>query len=434
MYDIIIIGAGIAGLNSARLLKEKYPDKKMCILEKTNRIGGLVDTRFYNVSQKKRTLGQNKTQKIRKKRIKYEAGGAVVYEYQKNMLELINKFNIEMREIPLGKNKRHFKNYYDGKKRKHPLQKETTEKYMTLLKKVFAFMDTKTDDYCRKYTLEQMCLQVLSFDETRFIEFCYGYASEFRVGNSVVTRKNMENELLNSNKMFIFTKGYHTLIQAIYNSIKEDVELFKNSEIMSFYKAKDIYVLKMRNGSTYKTKQLVFAVPKEGLLKLCNSFEEKELEMFNSVESFSLSRIFAKYDMTKPENKWIHKFKHSTINNPIRQIIPVSKKHGFMQISYSDWYFADYWGTLDEKKIKPILRKLLQENLHYDKIIDPVYLKRVYWKNAVHYWNVNVNEKNMYKKIMHMRKNLFIVGESFSLNQCWCEGPVQTSIDLLKIM
>ena len=138
MYDIIIIGAGIAGLNSARLLKEKYPDKKMCILEKTNRIGGLVDTRFYNVSQKKRTLGQNKTQKHRKEKIKYESGGAVVYEYQKNMLELINKFNIETREVPLGKNKRHFKNYYDGKKRKHPLQKETTEKYMTLLKKVFA--------------------------------------------------------------------------------------------------------------------------------------------------------------------------------------------------------------------------------------------------------------------------------------------------------
>lgn len=434
MYDIIIIGAGIAGLNSARLLKEKYPDKKMCILEKTNRIGGLVDTRFYNVSQKKRTLGQNKTQKHRKEKIKYESGGAVVYEYQKNMLELINKFNIETREVPLGKNKRHFKNYYDGKKRKHPLQKETTEKYMTLLKKVFAFMGTKTDDYCRKYTLEQICLQVLSFDETRFIEFCYGYASEFRVGNSVVTRKNMENELLNSNKMFIFTKGYHTLIQAIYNSIKEDVELFKNSEIMSFYKAKDIYVLKMRDGRIYKAKQLVFAVPKEGLLKLCNSFEENELEMFNSVESFSLSRIFAKYDMRKPENKWIHKLKHTTVNNPIRQIIPVSKKHGFVQISYSDWYFADYWGTLDEKKIKPILRKLLQENLQYDKIIDPVYLKRVYWKNAVHYWNVNVNEKNMYKKIMCLRKNLFIVGESFSLNQCWCEGPVQTSIDLLKIM
>ena len=235
-------------------------------------------------------------------------------------------------------------------------------------------------------------------------------------------------------KMFIFTKGYHTLIQAIYNSIKEDVELFKNSEIMSFYKAKDIYVLKMRDGRIYKAKQLVFAVPKEGLLKLCNSFEENELEMFNSVESFSLSRIFAKYDMRKPENKWIHKLKHTTVNNPIRQIIPVSKKHGFVQISYSDWYFADYWGTLDEKKIKPILRKLLQENLQYDKIIDPVYLKRVYWKNAVHYWNVNVNEKNMYKKIMCLRKNLFIVGESFSLNQCWCEGPVQTSIDLLKIM
>ena len=32
-------------------------------------------------------------------------------------------------------------------------------------------MDNKGDEYCRKYTLEQICLEVLTFKETRFIEF-----------------------------------------------------------------------------------------------------------------------------------------------------------------------------------------------------------------------------------------------------------------------
>ena len=32
MYDIVIVGAGIAGLNTARLLDNK--NKKICILEK----------------------------------------------------------------------------------------------------------------------------------------------------------------------------------------------------------------------------------------------------------------------------------------------------------------------------------------------------------------------------------------------------------------
>ena len=33
---------------------------------------------------------------------------------------------------------------------------------------------------------------------------------------------------------------------------------------------------------------------------------------------------------------------------------------------------------------------------------------------------------------MFLRKNVFIVGESFSLNQGWGEGAIQTSIELVK--
>ena len=35
---------------------------------------------------------------------------------------------------------------------------------------------------------------------------------------------------------------------------------------------------------------------------------------------------------------------------------------------------------------------------------------------------------------MHLRKNVFIVGESFSLNQGWAEGAVQTSIEVSKLI
>ena len=42
MYDIVIVGAGIAGLNTARLLNNK--NKKICILEKSNRVGGMMQS------------------------------------------------------------------------------------------------------------------------------------------------------------------------------------------------------------------------------------------------------------------------------------------------------------------------------------------------------------------------------------------------------
>tara|TARA_B110000208_G_C11645568_1_gene386106 strand:- start:179 stop:331 length:153 start_codon:yes stop_codon:yes gene_type:complete len=36
MYDLVIVGAGIAGLNMTRLYLNKYPDKTVCIIEKTD--------------------------------------------------------------------------------------------------------------------------------------------------------------------------------------------------------------------------------------------------------------------------------------------------------------------------------------------------------------------------------------------------------------
>ena len=51
MYNITIIGAGICGLNLARLLKEKGR-KKICILEKSNRIGGLIKTKHLEIKDK----------------------------------------------------------------------------------------------------------------------------------------------------------------------------------------------------------------------------------------------------------------------------------------------------------------------------------------------------------------------------------------------
>ena len=107
---------------------------------------------------------------------------------------------------------------------------------------------------------------------------------------------------------------------------------------------------------------------------------------------------------------------------------------GLFQISYSDWYFADYWGNLKNDQAKKVLKKLLSETFQYEKIDDPKKFIRYYWKNACHFWKPNNNEKVLYKKIQHLRKNVFIVGESFSLNQGWAEGAVQTSIEISKLI
>ena len=427
MYNIVIVGAGICGLNLSCLLNKKGI-KNVCILEKNNRYGGLIKTNYVNLEVDK---GQ-------KRKVKYEAGGAVVFEYQKNMKDLIKKYNMETMILPLDKKGRHYKDYYDGKKRKRTLSTETTDKYLKLLKKVFNYIEQKDEDYCRKMTLEQICLEVISYDETRFLEFCYGYASEFRLANAIVAKENIKNELFNSKEMYIFKEGYIKLLENMYNEVKDYYDFKFKTEVKSFEDVDGVINLKLANGNIIKTKRVVFCIPKEGLIKLCNSFTDKEQELFKTVNSSSLTRIFAKYNIDKKDNEWMTKMNFSTVANPIRQIIPIKqvlgKNIGLFQISYSDSNHADYWGRLNLDNTKKVLKKLLKEAFYDKKIDDPEWIKKIYWRNAVHFWKPNVNENNLYKKIMKLRKNVFIGGESFSLNQGWCEGAVQTSIHLSKIL
>ncbi len=437
MHDIVIVGAGISGLNAARLLNNKK--RKICIIEKSNRIGGLIHTKYINVKTRKAVKSfKNKTRKgkTKHKKIKYEAGGAVVYDYQKNMIDLIKKYDIDVTTLPIDRKgiyDRHHKDFWDGKKRRKPLDQKSTNKYFLLLDKLFKYMDKKGKTYCRKFTLEQIALEILSFEDIRFIEFCYGYANEFRLANSVVAKQHIENELFESKKIYIFKKGYSSIPKAIYDSIKDDIEIKKKCEVISFKKNKNYYEIKTNKG-ILKCKKLIFAIPKEGLLKMCHSFTQQEKDLFNSVKSYSLTRIFAQYDMKKKQNQWMKKLNFSTVDNPIRQIIPLRKNYGLFQISYSDWYFSDFWGNLNIEMTKKVLKKLLSETFQYQKIDNPKKIIKHYWPNCGHSWRPNVNENIYHKKIQHLRKNLFIIGESFSMNQGWAEGAIQTSINVSKII
>ena len=57
--------------------------------------------------------------------------------------------------------------------------------------------------------------------------------AEFRIANAVVAKKNLENELFNSKKILFLQKGYSEIIDSIYNSIKDEVELYK-IQILNF--------------------------------------------------------------------------------------------------------------------------------------------------------------------------------------------------------
>ena len=74
MYDCVIIGSGLAGLNSAYQMLKKNPKAKILLVEKNNRIGGRVHS--INLHHQH----------------SYEAGAIRFYPSHHHLLKLLKEF------------------------------------------------------------------------------------------------------------------------------------------------------------------------------------------------------------------------------------------------------------------------------------------------------------------------------------------------------
>ena len=82
MFDVIIIGGGVAGLNVARLLN--IHGKKIALIEQSSRLGGLINT--IKKTPKNRTI---------------DMGGAFVLSSHPYTISLIKQLNINLTRTPL---------------------------------------------------------------------------------------------------------------------------------------------------------------------------------------------------------------------------------------------------------------------------------------------------------------------------------------------
>ena len=86
MYDIIIIGGGIAGLYVTYEFNKRDPSSKLLLLESSNRLGGKIKTKYSNSNDKK---------------IKYETGPWRVNYTHHRLNNLIDKFKLTRLPIKL---------------------------------------------------------------------------------------------------------------------------------------------------------------------------------------------------------------------------------------------------------------------------------------------------------------------------------------------
>jgi cytochrome b involved in lipid metabolism len=99
-------------------------------------------------------------------------------------------------------------------------------------------------------------------------------------------------------------------------------------------------------------------------------------------------------------------------------------------ITYSDTKNAKQW---QQDKINDVFKKKIMKNIRMlfpeKNIPEPIFLSSSFYAEGTHVWKVNCDGESLQSRILQPFRdiNLFICGETYSTNQGWIEGSLETS-------
>lgn len=414
-----IIGGGIAGLYAANQLIVKYNinPANITIYEKTNRWGGRIQTQTYKsfvfhcgagrfkkththlMSLIKRYGFENKIYSLdNRKEVRFIMAGNVTIVENKGIHQIISKVL------------------------RHRL-KNPTENLHTI--NTFDYFASLTDNIT-----------------TQIVKNAFGYDAEFDIQNADATISGLKNDF-NVNSQYYRMQGQlEQIIDAMVDELSSmGVTMLLNCPIKQIVHTKKAYHICLHTRNV-AADIVILALDRNALLQvnipLLNPMRNI---LSNSITSIPLCRIYAAFPKSTTTGKvWFSNI-HGTVvsNTRIRQFIPYDITTGFCVISYTDGPTASDWNRIrnkDELSIALIQElKLLFPDID-EPIPQPSFIKKCYWENGYHVWNLGYNMNDTCAKIIHpvQNENVYICGEAYSRQQGWIEGALLSVQDMLAIM
>lgn len=414
-YDFVIIGAGIAGLETAFLLSELYPKAKITIWEKLYRIGGRIESITIPDTD-----------------LTYEAGAGRIGSRTKQPLiwNVVDRFNLKT-------NKLSDERQYIAVNKCNELNKNETVPKM--LKKIYKSKH-KNNNWI---TFQTAANEVFGEEKARALRMAFGYDSEFLNYNAKDAIIEFKNNIDPSLHFYSVKPSLNQILEE-YKKLLEKrnikIELGHCLKELNYNQKTKIFDLEAVNHKKIKSKNVFLAIPKASLIKMKIFKEEPIMSYIKSVHETALCRIYSIH-----KSRWFKNVKRTTTDDDLRQFIPINYEKGLSMVSYSDSEYANRWNALLLSKSESEVESNIYESLikvfpKYKSKIEkkPDYLKVHYWPVGVHKWKPYADSQKVMsqiKKPFNLKQNninLFIVGESYSKNQGWMEGSLETVHDTIN--
>ena len=394
MYDITIIGAGIAGLHCAYRLQSHF--QNIVVLEQSHCIGG----RIQSVQLHGHTI---------------EAGAGRLNQHHVLFQSLLREMNLHT--LPIQGDI----SFYD------PYSPFHSQNPFTTLTKVLNQSKKEPITKLQKITFLQYAKLHLTSDEIDFLLSSFGYYQQLVEMNAYDAVKLFDKGMHSKNDFSIVKGGMSQIIHKLHSKLDSDLcTVHCNSTVESIDYISNLkcfrIVIENRTKPIY-SRFCIAAIPKYALMKL--QYCKPIFSRLNTIKVKVLCRIYAFF---RKSDIWFRELPKTTVNNEIRYIIPIDRKNGILMISYTDSQYAQFWSKLPQSKVLSTLQSKLQEVFNR-KIPRPYDVKAYYWQTGTAFWKPKINSRLMSHRILqpNLKRPFYICGENYSTTQGWVEGALETS-------
>lgn len=418
LYDLIIVGGGIAGLRVGIESLKLNPNLKCCILEKYGYIGGRIVTFRKDIPK----VGA----------VQWENGAGRISTSHKRVLKLLDDYKLTF--IPIGADT-------DFINKSAPTISKNN--FTDLIQFYLEPISKLPPDTLANHTLKELLDKTMGSSVAKRFYEQFPYYSEIHVLRADLALSAFQNEMKSNEGFGVCKEGLSTMIDAMANefihlggTIIMNTTLFKITNNPDNSIKLECKILNIPKNISYTGKNVVLALHHSAL----KDVKGIKLSVLKHLTMTPLLRIYAIFPINRGIS-WFSNLNRIVTDSPIRYIIPIDISRGIIMISYTDGQDAKKWmkqdtSAVNEDTIQDLVMTEIRQLFPDRTIPEPIFFKQHPWTSGCTYWlpgsyDVIEESKNSLRPLPDSFPNLFMCGESFAVNQCWMESALEQADKLL---
>lgn len=414
--QILIVGAGLAGLHCALRLSHRFPSLSITIVEAYNYVGGRVTT--YHPKDFPQ--------------VHWENGAGRLHSSHTLVRSYIKRY--KLKELPIDS-----KQVYSGSGMKGV---NTWDSFAEIVTKTLGTLSVPT---LSSHTVEELLVKAHGAEKAKELLMHFPYRAEVTTLRADLALKSFEKEMGTSGGFTVVQEGLGAMIQGMRKELEaRGVKFLLNHKLSAVVPdttpilCKFIAVDGDKKAHVQISADKVILALHSDALKKISPFAN--LPVLKHLSMKPLLRTYGIFDTKAKGGAWFEGMPKVVTDSPLRYIIPINPKQGTIMTSYTDDKDTQPWlKLLDEggSVLESALMKELRKQFPERTIPDPLYFKAHPWYEGCTYWLPGFYDPvEESKKVMCPQptkwQSLYVCGESFSLRQAWMEGALEHAEAMLK--